>query len=139
MSRLWISHVKCHFVFFIFGDLRWEENTRLVTTPTIVASIILIDEPFTGTDCNNNCTPHTQHGERERIRKQYPFPVIIEYVNSSNILKWSIIMSDSMLYHNIQTNILYINSGSMTRPTTMWPLSDCHTLMSDTRYRSIKK
>jgi hypothetical protein len=59
MSRLWISHLKCHFVFFIFGDLRWEENTRLVTAPTIVSSRILIDEPFPGTDCNNNCTPHT--------------------------------------------------------------------------------
>jgi len=45
-----------------------------------------------------------KHGEE--VRKQYPFPVIIEYVNSSNILKWIIIMSDSMLYHNIQTNIL---------------------------------
>jgi hypothetical protein len=61
--------------------------------------------------------PLTQkHGEGEGIRKRYPFPVIIEYVNSSNILKWIIIMSDSMHYHNIQTNILYNNSGSMTKP-----------------------
>ena len=59
MSRLWISHVKCHFLFFIFGDLRWEENTRLVTAPNIVSSRILIDEHFPGTDYNNNCTPHT--------------------------------------------------------------------------------
>jgi hypothetical protein len=51
MSRLWISHLKYHFVIFIFGDLRWEENTRLVTAPTIVSSRILIDKPFPGTDC----------------------------------------------------------------------------------------
>ena len=30
-------------------------------------------------------------------------------------------MNDSMLYHNIQKNILYNISGSMTRPTTMTP------------------
>jgi hypothetical protein len=45
---------------FLIIIYRVRENTRLVTAPTIVSSRILLDEPFTGTDCNNNCTPHTK-------------------------------------------------------------------------------